>query len=316
MKNERFYKIGNNLDIPWIFFGTGVIWKYSRNPKLFLKTNIKQILSSVKHFKMNKELYSNIHVSRILEEAYNSGFRGFDTGRIYGYSEKMIGKLYTKHDDIWINTKCSVMDIERKQSPATLEENLAISKANLRVNEINSLLLHWPEGGGDKWIDIYKDIIEECKKGSVRIFGISNARLEDLSLIQEKGLPLPMLIQNEIHPMNVQKEIRVFCKAHTIQLMAHTPTTRMRQEVTTNETLISLAKKYAKSIAQIIIRWHYQNDVIPIVNTTSKEHMKQNLDIFNFELTDEEMALIDAQDKKLYLITAKGIDDPKYVFNR
>lgn len=179
MKNERFYKIGNNLDIPWIFFGTGVIWKYSRNPKLFLKTNIKQILSSVKHFKMNKELYSNIHVSRILEEAYNSGFRGFDTGRIYGYSEKMIGKLYTKHDDIWINTKCSVMDIERKQSPATLEENLAISKANLRVNEINSLLLHWPEGGGISGLTFTRILLKNAKKV---VCGFLEFQMQDLKI--------------------------------------------------------------------------------------------------------------------------------------
>lgn len=313
MKNEKSYKIGNDLNIPWIFYGTGIIWKYSRNKMLCLKVNCKQVLSSIKHFQLNKELYLNLNISKILKNAYDAGFRGFDTARIYGYSEKKIGKLYLHHKDIWVNTKCSIMDIERNVSPDTVEGNLDISKKNLKTKEINSILLHWPEG--NNWLDVYRGIVREYEKGSAKVFGICNARIEDLICIQNAGLPLPMLIQNEIHPMNVQKDIRDFCRKNKIQLMAHTPTTRMRNEVTNNKVLKDFAEKYGKSIAQIIIRWHYQNDIIPVVSTLKKQHMKENLDIFDFELTNDEMNLIDEQDKNLYLITTRGIDNPNFVFN-
>lgn len=313
MKDEKYYRLGEDAFIPWIFFGTGIVKKYTRNPYLRLKTIARQALSSLKHRSINKELYINIHIAKILEEAYKTGFRGFDTARIYGYSENEIGRINKKYGDLWLNTKCSLMDIERKCSPPDVAGNLTFSKRNLNTETVGSLLLHWPEGDG--WIKIYKDIIEEYKHKNAKAYGICNARFEDLEIIQKNGLPLPMIIQNEIHPLNVQSEIRAFCKNNGIILMAHTPTARMCNKIRNNTVLNELANKYNKSIAQIIIRWHYQNDVIPVVSTTRKEHMKENLNIFDFKLMSDEMERIDKLDQKQFFIKTRGIDDSNYIYN-
>lgn len=313
MKNEKYYRINDEIVVPWIFFGTGIVKKYTRNPYLWLKTNIRLILSSIKHRKLNKELYINTHINKILDDAYIAGFRGFDTARIYGYSESKIGLINEKYSDIWLNTKCSVMDIERGGSPNTVIGNLAISEQNMKTDMVDSLLLHWPEG--DKWLDIYKEIVKLYEEKKIRAFGVCNARHEDICLIQQKGIRLPMIIQNEIHPLNTQVEIRKYCKENNILLMAHTPTARMGEEIKNNDVLNGLANKYNKSIAQIIMRWHYQNGIIPIISTTNKLHMVENLNIFDFELESNEMDTIDRQDRKYFLITTRGIDDPNYKYN-
>lgn len=313
MKNKKYYHINEELLVPWIFFGTGIVKKYTRNPYLWFKTRVKQILSSIKHRKLNKELYINTHINKILNDAYNAGFRGFDTARIYGYSESEIGQVNEKQDNIWLNTKCSIMDIERTCSPNTVVGNLAISEQNMRTDMVDSLLLHWPEG--DKWLDIYNEIVDLYEREKIRAFGICNARLEDISLIQQEGMRLPMIIQNEIHPLNTQVEIRKYCKENNILLMAHTPTARMGKEIKNNDILNGLANKYNKSIAQIIIRWHYQNDIIPIISTTNRLHMMENINIFDFELSSDEMDSIDSLDRKNFLIKTRGIDDPNYKYN-
>lgn len=313
MKNEKYYRLNEDLHVPWIFFGTGIVKKYTRNPYLWLKTNIRLILSSIKHRKLNKELYINTHINKILDDAYIAGFRGFDTARIYGYSESKIGLINEKYSDIWLNTKCSVMDIERAGSPNTVIGNLAISEQNMKTDMMDSLLLHWPEG--DKWLDIYKEIVKLYEEKKIRAFGVCNARHEDICLIQQKGIRLPMIIQNEIHPLNTQVEIRKYCKENNILLMAHTPTARMGEEIKNNDVLNGLANKYNKSIAQIIIRWHYQNGIIPIISTTNRLHMMENNNIFDFELSSNEMDSIDSLDRNYFLIKTRGIDDPNYKYN-
>jgi 2,5-diketo-D-gluconic acid reductase len=124
-----------------------------------------------------------------------------------------------------------------------------------------------------------------------------------------------MIIQNEIHPLNTQVEIRKYCKENNILLMAHTPTARMGEEIKNNDVLNGLANKYNKSIAQIIIRWHYQNGIIPIISTTNRLHMMENNNIFDFELSSNEMDSIDSLDRNYFLIKTRGIDDPNYKYN-
>ena len=140
-------------------------------------------------------------------------------------------------------------------------------------------------------------------------------KIEHLKAIEEVGLELPMVVQTEMHPLNVKKELREYCQAHGIQIEAHTPTSRNNKELRDSEIMKKLAAKYHKSSVQITIRWHYQNHVIPVVSTFSKEHMKDNLDIFDFELTEDEMKEIDALDRKKVLLDSQGIDDPNYIYN-
>lgn len=305
------YKI-NELDLPWISYGTGVIWKYTRNKIEFLKYNIRDILSTIKHLHWNRELYGNLYVNKLLNEAYNSGFRLFDSGRIYGYSEPKIGELNKKKNDILITTKCSVMDIENR-GLKSVKENLQLSQKYLNVDKVDIYMLHWPEG--NNWKKYYMDIVDTYKSGECRVYGICNLRFSALKELEDEGYPLPMIIQTEIHPYNAQIELKEYCKEKGILLMAHTPTGRGGQGLKNEKIFNELTSKYNKSVVQVILRWHYQNNTIPVVSCFDKKHMDENMNIFDFQLTEEEMIEINKLDKGVLYLDAKGIDDPKYIYN-
>lgn len=310
--NPRSYCLRNGLELPWISFGTGVIWKYTRNRRLFIKTTLRQILSSIKHGRMNRELYGNLYIDRILLDAYDAGFRFFDTGRIYAYSENHIGKIFSEYQDISVLTKCSAMDITRKNSPNHVKGNLEISLKNLRRDSVELYLLHWPEGD---WINYYRQIIKEYKKGNIKAFGACNLQMKHLTEIEKAGLELPMMIQTEIHPLNIRAELQDYCRKHGIQLMAFAPAAHSNEKICNSEIMRKLIKKYHKSAVQICIRWHYQHHIIPIVSTFQRKHMDENLGIFDFALSEDEMEGIDALDEGLVLLDSHGIDDPNYIWN-
>lgn len=314
-RTDMGYRLANGLTLPWIAFGTGVIWKYSRNKPLFLKTNFRLVSASIKRGRLSRPLKWGLFCKKILQDAYDAGFRMFDTGRIYGYSERYIGKTVAHKPNVSLITKCSAMDIGRACSPDTVAGNLKISLKNLRVDSVDVYLLHWPEGD---WLEHYRQIVELHKAGKCRAFGACNLKIEHLRAIEKAGLPLPMLMQTEMHPFNAKVELREYCQERGILLMAHTPTARGARRVgEVKEYLNILAEKYQKTAVQIILRWHYQNGVIPVVSTFNKEHMRENIDIFDFALTEEELAKIDALDRGMVLLNATGIysDDPNYAYN-
>lgn len=306
------YTLRNGVEIPWISFGTGVVWGYTRNKTLFLKVNIKKCLSSLKHLKMNRDIYGNLHIKRILKDAYDVGFRMYDSGRIYGHSEDCIGKSVSGRADTMVTTKCSAMDIMRVASPNNVAGNLTVSLRNLNRDKVDLYMLHWPEGD---WLNYYKQIIDEYNKGRCRAFGACNMGIKHLKEIERAGLELPLVIQTEMHPLCARKELREYCREHDIQVMAHTATGHNVKELRESETMYRIAEKYHKSSTQIIIRWHYQNNVIPVISTFSKIHMQEDLDIFDFKLTEGEMQEIDKLDRNLVLLNAQGIDDPNYIYN-
>lgn len=314
-KSEKSYVLGNGLTLPWISFGTGVIWKYIRNKKLFIKLNLREALSSVKHLRLNRELKGNLLCKKYLNQAYDAGFRMFDTGRIYGYSEKYIGQTVAQKENVILVTKCSAMDVERDCSPNTVEGNLDLSLKNLGIDCVDIYLFHWPEGN---WLEYYRQLIGLSAKGKFRAFGACNLKLEHLCEIERAKLPLPQIIQTEMHPFNAKIELREYCRDHGIQLMAHTPTAKgVKPDGETGGYLNALGKKYEKTAVQVVLRWHYQNDVIPVVSTFSRAHMEENLNIFDFALTEEEMKRIDELDKGMVLLKATGCydDDSNYVYN-
>ena len=107
----------------------------------------------------------------------------------------------------------------------------------------------------------------------------------------------PVVNEIECHPYLQQKEVRKYCKEKGIQVIAHTPTGRIKfSELKANPEIDAICQKYSISIAQLIMRWHYQLGNIPIPNTTNKKHLKNNMDIWGFSLDDEEMASIEKLD--------------------
>lgn len=306
----EYQKLYNGYQIPDIAFGTGIIMRYSRNPMLFLKRTIKESLSSVKHHRLNRNLKGNLFCGRILSNAYEAGYRFYDTARIYGYSEKRIGEMHK--DNIFVISKVSDMDIERKYMPNTVSGNLSVSLHYLNRTYVDVYLLHYPHGD---WLNIYRQMEEVYKAGQAKSIGICNCGIRELEIIKENNLLKPMVIQLELHPLNAKKEFREYCKKNEIQIMAHTPTGRMETKIRNSSILNKLAVDNHKTIPQVILRWHYQNGIIPVINTFDYIHMQENLKIYDFELSGKEMEEIDSLDEGFVLLDSNCIDDPNYIYN-
>lgn len=314
MNTERTLRTGQT--IPAIGFGTGVVRRYSRNPWLFMKTRTRYILSSIKHLRVHPELVSDLYMPRIVDQAIQMNYRLFDCGRIYGYSEVMVGngilRSEKRREDFFLVTKISDMDVTRSVSPNDVRGNLEDSLCYLKTSYVDAYLLHWPHGD---WIDIYRQMEVLYEEGLARAIGVCNFTISHFVELEKYARIMPMICQLELHPLNTKKEVREYCKEHGILVMAHTPTGRICEKIRENKALQDLARTHKKTIAQIIIRWHYQNNVIPVIATKTPVHMCENLDIFDFSLSEEEMQMVEAQNEGYVMLPGNGIDDPNYIYN-
>lgn len=313
---EKNYQLYNGDNIPPIAFGTGVVNRFYRNNSKYLKDRLLDYLRTIKNRRMPRRLKNDLHIAETLDLAVVNGYRLFDSGRLYGHSEKCIGNAIHKHnrDNFFIITKISDDDLKRYPDVSSIHDNLSLSLEFLQTDYVNAYLLHFPSGD---WISMYRDIEREYKNNRAQAIGVCNFDVDELrQLIAECSIK-PMICQVEIHPLNTKKELRKYCQENDIVVMAHTPTAHMDKRVQNSEIMQDLTKKYQKSAAQIIYRWHYQNGVIPIVSSTSDQHMKENLDIFDFELTDEEMEELEAlnQDYSFDPYNNKKSDCPDFIYN-
>ena len=314
--NEESVLLRNGKTIPAVGFGTGVVLRYSRNPLLFLRSRMRAVLSSIKHRRLSPGLKSDLYMKRTVKQAIQMGYRLFDCGRIYGYSEVVVGRgvdaSAKAREDFFLVTKVSDMDVVRHASPNDVRGNLMDSLRYLGTSYVDAYLLHWPHGD---WIDIYRQMEDLHDEGLVHAIGVCNFTVAHFTELEKHARVMPMVCQLELHPSNTKKAIREYCKEHGIVVMAHTPTGRMCERIRQNKVLQELAHRHGKTIAQIILRWHYQNNVVPIVATQNPVHMRENLDVFDFSLSEEEMQMIEAQDEGYVILLGNGIDDPNYIYN-
>lgn len=314
--DEKYFTLRTGAAIPCQGFGTGVVRRYIRNKYLFVRARIRPVLSSIKHLRLHPSLKADLFAADAVRMAYRGGVRLFDTGRIYGHSEPVIGQVLreegVRREDVFITTKVSDMDVTRAASPDTVAGNLTDSLRYLQTDYVDAYLLHWPSGD---WRAIYQAMEAEYHAGRARAIGVCNFTVENFRELAEVAAVEPMICQLELHPLNSKRAVRDYCREHNILVMAHTPTGRMCEAIRACKPLQDLAAKYHKTIAQVILRWHYQNGVVPIVATTSPAHLAENQAIFDFALTESDMAAIEALDEGLVLLPGCGIDDPNYIYN-
>lgn len=286
-------ELSNGVKLEDIAFGTGVINRFYRNKGLYFKDCFISILKSVKHLKPDRRLYNDLFIDRILDNAFDAGFRMYDSGRLYGHSEKKIGKLLNKksRQKLVLITKISDVDLERYKYANSVNANLDISLSNFQTDYVDLLLLHFPHGD---WLKMYEEMEHEYEQGRAKAIGVCNFDIDELKELSAKCAVSPMVCQVEMNPLNTKKELLRFCTENNIAVMAHTPTAHMDRRITSSKIMIELTEKYHKAIGQIIYRWHIQNGVIPIVSTISKNHMKDDMNIFDFTLSEAEMKKIDS----------------------
>ncbi|MFE7061662.1 aldo/keto reductase [Sutcliffiella sp. NPDC057660] len=228
-------------------------------------------------------------VESSVKMAIQAGYRSIDTAAIYKNEDgvgKAIKEAGVPREELFITTKVWNADQGYESTLAAFEASME----KLGLEYLDLYLVHWPVKG--KYVDTWKALEKLYADGKVRAIGVSNFHIHHLQDILDVAEVKPMVNQVEYHPKLSQVELLNFCKENGIQMEAWSPL--MQGELLQNEVLMELSEKYNKSVAQIILRWDLQNGVVTIPKSVKEHRIKENADIFDFEITDEDMQKIHA----------------------
>lgn len=227
-------------------------------------------------------------INNAIQVALQTGYRLIDTATFYG-NEKGVGEAVRKsnipREEIFITSKLWIDDQGAETTREAFEETLK----RMELEYLDLYLIHWPKPG--KYLESWKILQELYQEGKIKAIGVCNCMIHHLESIKELGGVQPMVLQNEFHPKLIQQDILDYCKENGIQYQAWSPL--MRGEILENDLIKEIADKYGKSVAQIVIRWDLQKGVATIPKSVHKSRIKENADVFDFELTQEEMIKID-----------------------
>ena len=255
--NEKYRTLCNGIEMPSIGFGT---YKSGNNED----------------------------TARIVKYALEIGYRQIDTASFYG-NEVGVGKGIKdsgiKREEIFLVTKLWNDDHGYEKTIKAFNKSLE----RLQVEYIDLYLIHWPNKlNAETW----RAFEYLYKIGKVKAIGVCNFKIGHLEELKATAEIMPMVNQIEIHPLSSKDTMLDYCNKNNIQLVAWSPI--MRGKIFSNELIIALAEKYKKTIAEIILRWHIQRGVIPIPKSSNEERIKENIDIFDFKISEEDMAIIDS----------------------
>ncbi|ANB61249.1 aldo/keto reductase [Anoxybacteroides amylolyticum] len=236
-------------------------------------------------------------VVQAVKTAIEIGYRHIDTASFY-QNEEGVGRAVREsgvpREELFITTKVWNSDQGYDTTLKAFEESLK----KLDLAYIDLYLVHWPVKG--KYKETYKALEKLYKDGLVRAIGVSNFQIHHLQDLMATCEIKPMVNQVEYHPRLTQKALHAFCKENGIQLEAWSPLMR-GGELLNEPVLVEIGKKYGKTPAQVILRWDLQHEVVTIPKSVTPQRIKENADIFDFELTAEEMEAIDSlnQEKRI-----------------
>ena len=237
---------------------------------------------------------SNEQAALAVREALLNGYRNIDTAAIYGNEEGVaagIKQSGVPRKDVFVTTKIWNDAQGASQSRAAFMQSLE----RLDTDYVDLLLIHWPLPMKDKYIETWRTMIELQQEGLVKSIGVSNfMELHLKRLIQETAIK-PVLNQIELHPYMQQNVLRDAHQQLGIRTEAWSP---LAQNKALNDAVIGqIAQKHGKTPTQIVIRWHLDNQVIVIPKSVTPSRIKQNFDVFDFELDHDDMTLIAALEK-------------------
>ncbi|MED5075781.1 aldo/keto reductase [Geobacillus stearothermophilus] len=228
-------------------------------------------------------------VKSTVRTALEIGYRHIDTAAFYE-NEEGVGQAIREsgipREQVFVTTKVWNTD----QGYETTLKAFDASLKKLGFDYVDLYLVHWPVKG--KYKETYKALEKLYKDGYVRAIGVSNFQIHHLQDVLADCEIKPMVNQVEYHPRLTQKELLTFCRENGIQLEAWSPL--MRGEILSEPTIVEIGKKYGKTPAQVVLRWGLQHGVVTIPKSVTPARIKENADIFDFSLTDEEMKQIDA----------------------
>jgi len=227
-----------------------------------------------------------------VKAAIKAGYISIDTAAAYKNEEGVgqgIKESGVNREDLFITTKVWNADQGYESTLAAFETSLQ----KLGLDYIDLYLIHWPVKG--KYKETWKALEELYKDGKVKAIGVSNFHQHHLEDLLEEAEVVPMVNQIELHPLLSQVELRNFCKEKGIVVEAWSPLAQGK--LLNNSVLAEIAAKYNKSTAQIILRWDLQNDIVTIPKSIKEHRIIENADIFDFDLTKEDIDKINELNK-------------------
>jgi len=259
--------LSNGVKMPW--FGLGV-FKVEDGPEL-----VNAVQAAIRH-----------------------GYRSIDTAAIYGNEEGVgqgirqgLEETGIKREELFVTSKVWNADLGYESTRKAFE----LSLKKLGLEYLDLYLIHWPVAG--KYKEAWRALEQLYKEGRIKAIGVSNFQIHHLQDLMQDAEIKPMINQVEFHPRLTQTELRAFCKEQGIQVEAWSPL--MQGQLLDHPVLKEIADRHHKSIAQVILRWDLQHGVVTIPKSTKEQRIKENADIFDFELTAEDMQLIDAMNENL-----------------
>lgn len=249
--------LNNGVKMPWLGLG---VWRVNEG---------NDVISSVKN-------------------ALSAGYISIDTAAAYR-NEEGVGQAIREsgipRNDLFITTKVWNADQGYESTLAAFES----SRKKLGLEYLDLYLIHWPVEG--KFNDTWRALEKLYKDGLVRAIGVSNFHVHHLQKLMEQSDVVPAVDQVEFHPLLSQQTLRAFCKENGIQLEAWSPLMQGNLDV---PLLAELGAKYGKSPAQIVLRWDLQHGVVTIPKSITKHRIEENANVFDFELSEDDMKLIDS----------------------
>ena len=232
---------------------------------------------------------------QIVRDALEIGYRHIDTAMIYR-NEAAVGRAIASsgiaRDELFVTTKLWNSD----QGATATPEALATSLELLGLEYVDLYLVHWPAPLRDEYVASWLALEELHQQGLVRAIGVSNFEPEHLERVLEEGSIVPAINQVELHPAFQQRKLRAFQEPLGIITEAWGPLGQGKYELSELPGLTEIAEAHGKSIQQIVLRWHLQEGVVVFPKTVRKERMMENLSVFDFELSPEEMTALAAMD--------------------
>lgn len=229
---------------------------------------------------------------RCVLEAIETGYRSIDTAQAYG-NEAGVGNAMQKcglpREELFITTKIWISNAGYEKAKASIDESLR----KLQTNYIDLLLIHQPFGD---YYGSYRAMEEAYRAGKVRAIGISNFYPDRYLDIVHFSEIKPAVNQVETHVFQQQKTAREYMKKYGTQIMSWGPFAEGKNNYFQNPVMKEIGEKYGKSVAQVALRFLLQNDVVVIPKSTHRNRMEENFQVFDFTLTSEEMAKIEALD--------------------
>ncbi|MDM5227542.1 aldo/keto reductase [Cytobacillus sp. NJ13] len=229
-----------------------------------------------------------------VKAAIETGYRSIDTASIYG-NEEWVGEAIRQsgfnREELFITSK--VWNSDQGYEAALKAFNTSLEKMGLEYLDL--YLIHWPVEG--KYTETWRALEDLYKEGKIKAIGVSNFQISHLENLLKTAEIKPMINQIELHPKLAQTELRDFAAKHDMHIEAWAPL--MQGGLFENEVLTEMAEKHGKSIAQIVLKWHLQNGIIVIPKSTKPHRIKENADLFDFELSHQDMELIDSLNEHL-----------------